>query len=184
MKQTIIIHGMPSEEGFKNPAFPSPSNSHWLPWIQKKLVVRNETCQTPEMPKPYDPIYRDWLEVFEQFEINAEVTLIGHSCGGGFLLRYLSEHPDLKINKLFLIAPWVIDTGKDLESDLEFLDCTINANLPERFPVHVFISSDDESVMQDSFRFLKEKLPGAIYHEYTDRKHFCTPEFPELLVLL
>ncbi len=184
MKQTIIIHGMPSEEGFYNPVFSSPSNSHWFPWLQKKLVLRNELSQTPEMPQPFDPIYENWKKVFEQFEVDADTILIGHSCGGGFLLRYLSENKDMIIHSLFLIAPWITDTGNDLTTDLSFLECDIDANMPNRFPVQVFTSSDDDSVMQDSFKLLKEKLPNAIYHEFTDKEHFCTPEFPELLELL
>ncbi len=132
----------------------------------------------------FDPRYKDWKKTFEQFEVSDETTLIGHSCGGGFLVRYLSEHKDLKIRSLFLIAPWVVDTGEDLTSDLSFLKCELDEKFATRFPVHIFMSSDDDSVMQDSFKYLKEKVPNAVYHEFTDKKHFCIKEFPELLNLL
>ncbi len=184
MKQTIIIHGMPSKEEFYDPKFPSGSNFHWLPWLQKQLNIKDELSQALEFPRAYDPIYKDWVEVFEQMELNEDTNLIGHSCGGGFLLRYLSEHPDLKVAKVFLIAPWWIDIEEELGSDKSFFDFKLDTNLAMRFPVHIFMSSDEDEVMQESFRSIKEKLPEAIYHEYTDRKHFCTPEFPELLALL
>jgi len=184
MKQTIIIHGMPSKQEFYNPSSATPSNKQWLPWIQRQLALRDELSQTPEMPRAFDPIYKDWLEVFEQFELNEQTVLIGHSCGGGFLLRYLSQHPDLKVAKVFLIAPWLVDVKKELEADPTFHDYEIDVKLAKRFPVHVFISSDDGRAMQVSFKTLKEKLPDAVYHEYTDKRHFCTKEFPELLELL
>ena len=184
MKQTILIHGMPSKKGFYNPQNSSPSNAQWLPWLQKQLALRDELSQTPEMPQAFDPIYKDWLEVFEQFELNEQTVLIGHSCGGGFLLRYLSEHHDLKVAKVFLIAPWLIDLEKELVTDVLFLDFPLDTSLAQRFPIHIFTSSDDDSAMQDSLKLLKEKLPEAIYHEYTDKEHFCTKEFPELLELL
>lgn len=38
-KSAIILHGMPSKEEYFSPAYASPSNSHWLPWLQKNLLI-------------------------------------------------------------------------------------------------------------------------------------------------
>jgi len=48
------------------------------------------------MPEPYSPDYAKWCSVFKQFVIDSDTQLIGHSCGAGFLLRYLSEN-DVKV---------------------------------------------------------------------------------------
>lgn len=86
MKTAIIIHGMPPKEEYFNAEYPSSSNKHWIPWIQKQLILNGILAQTPEMPEPYDPDYTKWYSVFEQFTIDGDTQLIGHSCGGGFLL--------------------------------------------------------------------------------------------------
>ncbi len=57
MKTAIIVHGMPPKEEYFNSAYPSQSNKHWIPWIQKQLILNGILAQTPEMPEPYDPDY-------------------------------------------------------------------------------------------------------------------------------
>ncbi|HSE56651.1 MAG TPA: hypothetical protein VLB02_01025, partial [Candidatus Paceibacterota bacterium] len=89
MKTALIVHGMPSKEEYFDREGKSPSNSHWFPWIQQQLLINGFLAQTPEMPEPYLPVYEKWCSVFEQFSIDEHATLIGHSCGAGFLLRWL-----------------------------------------------------------------------------------------------
>lgn len=185
MKQTIIIHGSPDEEEFYNPQQPSQSNKHWFPWLQKELGVRDQICQALEYPKPYDPIYEKWVEVFEQLKWDDQSVLIGHSCGGGFLLRFLSEHSDLKPGKVILVAPW-LDPEHELSTD--FFKCEIDKDLTNRTQLHIFISSDDFEGVLKSIEIIREKLPNAIYHEFTNKGHFTKgdmgEEFPELLEIL
>jgi len=42
------------------------------------------------MPKPYGAnySYKEWVMEFERFDTNKETILIGHSTGGGFLVRW------------------------------------------------------------------------------------------------
>lgn len=135
------------------------------------------------MPTPYDPIYEEWVAVFEQFTISDETTLVGHSCGGGFLLRYLSEHRVITPKRVFLIAPWLDPEPHDLSTN--FFSFTIDATLPERVDVHIFTSSDDFEACLKSLELIEQAIPTATYHRYTDRGHFDTEakcfEFPELL---
>ena len=39
-------------------------------WIQKKLVKLSILDQTPELPRAYNPTYRDRKKEFERFDIN------------------------------------------------------------------------------------------------------------------
>ena len=41
MKTAIIIHGMPSKEEYFDVNGASQSNKHWIPWIQKHLILNN-----------------------------------------------------------------------------------------------------------------------------------------------
>ncbi|MCC7436279.1 alpha/beta hydrolase [Candidatus Nomurabacteria bacterium] len=184
MNQVIIIHGMPDKEEYFSDVKPSSSNKHWLPWIQKKLAIKEILSQALEMPHPYNPIYKDHCEVFEQMKISNETILVGHSCGGGFLVRYFSEHPELHSKKIILVAPWIDPEPHEL--DTGFFDFEIDKNLTNRTELVVFYSTDDDEVCVKSAEIIKENLPNGIYHEFSDKGHFTegdlgTKEFPELL---
>lgn len=183
MKTAIILHGMPSKEEYFDERNPAPSNMHWLPWLQRQLILKGILAQTPEMPAPYEPVYEKWCDVFERFDINEDTILVGHSCGAGFLVRWLSEHK-VKVGKVVLVAPWV-DPGKELSTG--FFNFVIDHKLVFRTDVlTVLYSTDDENVILDTIRILREQLVNAQFQEFVDKGHFClsdmkTDKFPELL---
>lgn len=106
MKTAIILHGMPDKEEYFDSKASSSSNSQWYPWLQQQLIINNISTQTPEMPDAYEPDYDKWLNVFNQFKIDQNTVLIGHSCGAGFLIRWLSEN-NIQVGKVILVAPWM-----------------------------------------------------------------------------
>jgi hypothetical protein len=55
MKNAIILHGCPGKTGYYDPALPNESNAHWLPWLQKELIIRDIKADTPEVPHSYEP---------------------------------------------------------------------------------------------------------------------------------
>ena len=183
MKTAIILHGMPSEKTYLDSKGPAQSNSHWLPWIQQQLLVKGVLAQTPEMPIPFDPEYSAWKEVFERFPLNEETILIGHSCGAGFILRYLSEN-ETNFDKVVLVAPW-IDTENSLNTGM--FDFELDENLSDKTKeLVVFNSDNDMKVVQDTVEVLKSKLKNIKIVEFKNKGHFCyknmgTDEFPELL---
>ena len=183
MKTAIILHGQPSKEEYFNPDSPSQSNKHWLPWIQRELILRDILAQTPEMPRPYDPDYRKWKTVFEQFTLNQNTALIGHSTGAGFLLRWLSENR-ICVDKVALIAPWL---NIDHEDKTNFFDFEIDPSLiPRVTNITMFISSDDSSGVIKSAAKIRDLAPGISVKQFTNHGHFTfnsmkTDKFPELL---
>ena len=191
MKQVILIHGLPSKEEVLGDKWPSPSNSHWFPWIQKQLTKRDVLCQSLEMPRAYNPIYAEHEQVLKQIEISSETILVGHSCGAGFLLRFLSEHKDLHVGKVILVAPW-LDLEKYLKSldpKSDYFNFTIDPAMFERANVHCVYSTDDDSCVLDSVKVIQKELPDTIMHEFTNKGHFTEPdlgtkEFPELLEII
>lgn len=180
MKQVIIIHGTPDKEEYYGDVYSSPSNFQWIPWVQKQLNKKDIISQALEMPHPFDPVFSEYCEVFNQMKIDSQTVLVGHSSGAGFLLRYFSEHLDLTPAKIILVAPWI---DPEREFNKGFFDFEIDKNLVERTGLHIFMSSDDTEQLS-SFKIVKEKLPNAIYHEFTDRGHFLTSELPELLEVI
>lgn len=182
MKSAIILHGMPSKEDYMNPNKDAQSNCHWLPWIQQQLLARGVLAQTPEFPIPYEPVYEDWKSVFERFEINETTILIGHSCGAGFLIRWLSESKR-RVGKVVLVAPW-IDLKKELKTG--FFDFQIDSKLRELTEsLVVFISDDDDQEMLTTVGILNASCPDIKIIRMKDKGHFTlkgmgTREFPEL----
>lgn len=186
MKTAIILHGKPSKEGYYKPERDAQSNSHWLPWIQHELLLKDILAQTPELPTPYNPVYEEWKKVFERFEINENTILIGHSCGGGFLVRYLSEE-NVKVGKVALVAPW-LDPKEGLQTGM--FDFEINPNLKAKVEDLVLLTSeDDDPDIQESVDLLKSRVGEIKTISFKDKGHFTlgdmgTREFPELLDFL
>lgn len=184
MKNAVILHGRPDKEEYYDPAFPSASNSHWIPWLQKQLLINDIETHTPEVYRVYENIYINWKREFEKYEINSDTILIGHSCGGGFLVRWLSENKNIRVEKVILVAPW-IDPEREYATDL--FDFEIDVNLVHRTKgVIIFHSDNDMEKIQKSVAFLREKLKGHKYKEFHNFGHFChedmkTTGFPELL---
>ncbi len=183
MKTAVILHGKPSKEEYLDPNRPSPSNAHWLPWLQRQLLLSGILAQTPELPEPYEPDYGKWSDVFQRFPIDADAILVGHSCGGGFLVRWLSEHR-IQVGKVALVAPW-IDPNCN-RAPAMFKGLQIDAGLVARTRgVELFMSLDDGEEILDSAAVLESTVKGIQLRRFNDRGHFTsgdrrTEAFPEL----
>jgi len=185
-RSAVIIHGSCDKGEYFDEKYPSLSNSHWLAWLQKQLLVRGVLTQTPEMPEPFEPQYELWKREFERFEINPETILIGHNCGAGFLVRWLSENM-VQGGKLILVAPW-LDPGREETTD--FFEFEMDSKLCERFDeVHLLVSLDDDGSILKSVEMIKKEIGGIKIHEFNDRGHFTfedlgSEKFEELLEIV
>lgn len=185
MQTAIILHGKTSKENYYDADQEALSNKHWLPWLQRQLLLKDILAQTPELPKPYDPEYYRWKDVFEQFKVDENTHLIGYSCGAGFLARWLSEN-DVKVGKVALVAPWI-----DPESKINngFFDFEIDPNLTEHTDgITIFVSKDDDAYNIKSAEILHQNIKETALVEINGCGHFMlrdmgTREFPELLEL-
>jgi predicted alpha/beta hydrolase family esterase len=186
MKTAIIIHGYNDREEYLDTSRPSPSNDHWIPWIQRQLILKGIEAQAPEMPGFFDPKYEAWKEMLERFTPNEDTVLVGHSCGGGFLVRWLSE-TQTKVGKVILVAPW-LDPDKVI--DPHFFEFKIDPEIVGKTAaLTIMYSTDDQQSVLSSIETLKSNLQGVEFQEFIDKGHFClrdlkTEEFPELLVHL
>lgn len=185
MKTAIIIHGMSDskEEYLKMLESENKEHWHWLLWLKDELVKKNILAQISVIPEAYNPEYKSWKETFESFPLDEETILVGHSCGGGFIVRYLSEN-DVKVGKVVLVAPW-IDPDKYLKTGM--FDFEIDENIVAKTKgITILSSTDDMQEVQDSIKILKEKIKDVKVVEFQNYGHFCcgdmkTHEFPELL---
>lgn len=184
MKNAIILHGLTGEREYFSDKYPCGSNSHWIPWAQKQLMINNIKADTPEIPRPFDFNYESWKREVERFDINENTILIGHSMGGGFWLRYLSENPQINISKLVLVAPW-LDPEKKRSNN--FFDFKIDPSISQRInKIIIFNSDDDNEDIHDSVKIIEETIKTAEIKQFHNYGHFTlkqmgTPEFPELI---
>lgn len=172
MKEAIILHGILDSKEYFEEDFPSPSNAHWLPWLQQKFLRNGVLCQCIEMPRPFEdkPSYEEWKNLFERFVSPKLSTVIGHSAGCGFFLKWLHNNQNVKLDKLVLVAPF-IDPFEKRGDFLKFdLDKNALRNVKE---VHLFISNDDKAAMIESTRKIIEKYHSIVVHRYADLRHFC-----------
>lgn len=183
MKNAIIVHGWASLGEFNNKDFPTPSNAHWIPWLSKELMIKDIHTVAVEMPKADLPVYNDWKKEFERFDVTTETVLVGHSCGAGFLVRWLSENPNINLNKLMLVGP---SLGLSWD-DRSFFDFEIDPKISERVEKIVIIVADnDKQAILDATEIYAKKLSTAKVLRMKQGGHFTYKdmgkhESPELL---
>lgn len=192
--QVIFIHG---GDAFRNPEDlyvalrardfnPYEVRKKWRNEMIKNLDESHE-CHSLSMPNAMWADYEAWKIWFEKMVpyMRADAILVGHSLGGGFLLRYLTENElPVTVAQLHLVAPCVDDL--ECEGVGEFkIDLSIwNGFKSDIKSVHLWHSEDDTLVpIHHSERFV-ETYPTATLHRFTDRGHFLIESFPELELVI
>ncbi len=188
MKNAIILHGGPDKEEYYDLNTPSESNAHWIPWLQSQLIKHDIPTVTPEVPYSFDRNWKVWNREVERFDITSETILVGHSTGAGFFIKYLSIHPEITVDKVILVAPWL---DPDKEHTINFFDdFEIDPNLVSRTKgVMVLYSDDDQQNVLKTVEIIRQKIKGVVFKEFHNYGHFCiedmkTTEFPELLHII
>ncbi len=170
MKTAVLLHGTCDEEEYLEMDFPSPSNAHWFPWLQQKHLRSGILCQTLEMPHPYAPVYKEWQQTFEQLDISSLSAIVGHSAGCGFILKWLNGNPQIKLDKLIMVAPW-LDPFRETNDFLKF-DMKPNA-LNQIKETHILVSTDDMESVKISANDIIRHYPQIIVHTFAGKGHFC-----------
>ena len=116
--------------------------------------------------------------------VNEYSTLIGHSCGCSFLVRWLGE-TKREVRKLILVAPWKIAYRKD-GSDKDFYEYDIDKDIKNRVEdIVIFTSNDELEDGKKSVKIFHNVLGGEVI-DLKGRGHYIledmgTEEFPELI---
>jgi predicted alpha/beta hydrolase family esterase len=196
MPNALILHGMPLKETYVNRNLPSASNSIWIPWLQHELLILGLPTQTPEMYNAWQPDYRAWSKEFERHDITPDTLLIGHSIGGGFIVQWLSEHSDVRVGHVFLVAPSLGDRftpNEKLSHPLlgNFFKFDIDPQLLKRTAsLTLFHSDNDGARVVASVHYIRDALPALEYREFANFGHFRgkrdmpSDAFPELLAAI
>jgi len=191
-KQIIVIHGGETFDTYKQYVaflksieidFERMASKGWKDTLDKKLG-RGFEVVLPRMPNAYNAKYLEWKIWFEKIIpfFKNKIVLIGHSLGGIFLAKYLSENKfPKKILATFLVAAPYDDKNADysladfaLKKDLNLLQ-----NQSEK--LFIYQSKDDDVVPFADFEKYKKALPDAIFREFKNKRHFNQKNFPEII---
>lgn len=173
----LIIHGCPQNEEDV-----IPKSKRWMNWLEEKLKEKGFDATAIDMPAPWNPDYKNWKKELEKFLPTKNSLLIGHSCGGAFLVRWLLE-TGKRVKKLILVAPAKTSVQEDRRKN--FYDFELpNDSSKIADEIVIFISNDSKSMLE-SFELYKEALKPRVI-ELKDKNHFLyfqmkSNEFPELL---
>lgn len=137
----------------------------------------------PKMPNAENARYSEWKIWFERLVelFDEEVIFIGHSLGGIFLAKYLSENKyPKKIKATFLVAAPYNTKNEDSLVDFVTPD-NLDKFSKQAGQIHLYYSKDDKIVPFSDFNKYKSKLPFAKTRIFENRQHFNQPEFPEIV---
>lgn len=190
MKQIVVIHGGDTFQSYeaylevlKNFQIDiqryRAGKIGWKKNLENMLGEEYEVY-LPEMPNPTYAQYIEWKLWMDKIVdlLGDEIILAGHSLGGSFLVKYLSENTlSKKVKGVFLVsACYDKDTDGNALHSFE-LPQTFNLQTENIFLYH---STDDPVVPFSDMDEFKKKLPNARVRVFEDRKHFNGEEFPEL----
>lgn len=162
----------------------------WKQKLAREWIEKWGVAYMPEMPCDLDAKYNEWKIVFEwvlsKIAPDDELTFVGHSLGGNFLLKYFSEISVIstigdillgergqdfsqnskwrmpRIHQIHLVAACVSEGDFTAPENYDILK-----NLWNR--VHIWHAEDDALVPFTTAKFLEKSLPEA-------EKHFFDPE--------
>lgn len=141
----------------------------------------------PKMLHESEPDYRNWkTEIGEKLShLKNGVILVGHSLGGSFLLKYLSdEKVEESIAGIFLIATpyWGGDGWRYEGYESVTLPKDFASKLPSDTPIFFYHSRDDEIVPFAHLTLYAKKLPEATIHALDGRGHQLKNDLSEVAV--
>ena len=194
-KQVVVIHGGDTFETYEGYLYFLKNfqidpdyfkNKGWKNTLQDELGDDFEVI-APNMPNKINAKYLEWKIWFEKFFpfLNEGVIFVGHSLGGTFLAKYLSENIlPKKIKTIILIAAPLDDENSEESLNDFALSESLKKITEQVGKIYLFHSKDDPVVPFEQADKYKNALPNSEIIAFTDRQHFNQEHFPELVELL
>lgn len=189
--QVFIIHGGNASNSYKEylkylkakkVTLDDFHRKDWKTSLGEKLG-RNFEVHNPVMPNKQNAKYQEWKIYFEKIIplMKAPIILVGHSLGGIFLAKYLSEEKfPKKILATFLVAAPFTTPSKNPLADFN-LGSKLDLVTMQGGSVYFYQSKDDQVVPYSNVVSFQKALPNAIYRTYQNRQHFNAVTLPELV---
>ncbi len=191
-KQVVVIHGGDTFSTYKKYIsflrnykldIKRLRQKGWKGGLGEKLGRGFEVI-APKMPNAGNARYLEWRIWFKKFLPHTKngAVLVGHSLGGIFLAKYLSENKfPKKIKGVFLVAAPFDE--KDCREPLGTFRLRKSLKRLEKQGGDIFLyySKDDRVVpFADVGKYIKA-LPHARTRVFKNRGHFSQEKFPEIV---
>lgn len=154
----------------------------WKNSLQKELGKKYEII-LPNMPNAYNANYLEWKIWFEKSipYLHSGVVLVGHSLGGIFLVKYLSENKFPKnITALLLVATPYNDG--ELGNFRLRINVSRFSNLARQAKQILLYHSKDDPVVPFAELLVYQKFfKKALSRVFENYGHFNQKKFPELI---
>lgn len=195
MKQVIVIHGGTTFSDYEK----------YLDYLRTKTIKierltyaptwknglqadlgDNYQVLLPSMPNTTNAQYSEWKLWFDRIAeiIDDNSILVGHSLGGMFLAKYLSENifPKNVAATILIAAPFDDETIEDLT---DFKLTRISDLFTKQAGRVVFFNGVDDPVIPTiELEKYKAELPNAEFNITSAPDHFVRPQFPELIATI
>jgi len=195
-QQIVIIHGgttFENQENYLNYLKNKEIDLERLrPYLDWKYSLQNELGENfdiflPQMPDKTNARYEEWKIWFERILplLDKEIILIGHSLGGIFLAKYLSENSVTnKIKATILVAAPFDGEGSE-ESLASFkLSSSLSKFAEQGGKIYLIQIKDDPHMSLAQLERYKKALPLAETMVFENRGHFNQESFPEIIELI
>lgn len=182
MIKFLILHGTDA----------SPE-SNWFMWLKGKLIGMGHETWLPQLPdssKPNTKAYNTFLLSNENFTIDSDTVLIGHSSGAVEILSLLENLPaETNVKAAILVSAFADDLGRESLAGLFEQPFDFEA-IKSHCAKFIFIHSDnDPYVPLKQAEYLSNQLDGELLLA-EGQGHFNTElspdykQFPELLEVI
>lgn len=152
MSRWFILHGWGGD-----------STTNWFPWLKSIKEKKGHEVFVPDFPNTEFPIYEEWCEHWEKIyasKVDKDSVLVGHSLGGSFLLRWLSES-NTSIAQLILVAPAPDDCGVDEIKSFFTSSWDMKVLKQNSGKTEILGAENDPYISLDKFETLAKKLDAT-----------------------
>jgi len=158
----------------------------WKGTLDERLG-KNFEVLFPGMPNKTNARYGEWKIWFERIfpYFRNNIILIGHSLGGIFLTKYLSENKIPKKVRATILVAAPFDSANITASLGNFKHGNSLAKFARQGgAIYLIQSKDDPTVPFMEFEKYQKSLPTAKPMIFEDRGHFNQETFPEIISLI
>ncbi len=195
-QQVVVIHGGDTFDTYKDyisfltdrkidPERLKPKRD-WKNTLSEKLGENYEVL-LPSMPNKTNSKYIEWKIWFERTIpfFNKNVILIGHSLGGIFLAKYLSQTTMSKAIKAVILVAAPFDDADSKESLASFkLPSSLKKFSEQTDQIYIVHSKNDPVVPFEDLKKYQKALPNAETITFNNKEHFNQETFPEITKLI
>jgi predicted alpha/beta hydrolase family esterase len=194
-QQIIIIHGGTTYSSYQKYIDDLQTKNVILEKLKYKLEWKDSIASdlgdnyevlTPRMPNGTNAKYKEWKIWFEKIIplLDNGMIFIGHSLGGIFLAKYLSQNiiPQ-KIKAVILVSAPYEDT--DYDEVCSFKPPVSLSKFNEQTKNIILIHSEDDPVVPvNQVKIYNKKLSNSRLMMFQANGHFKQLKFPELVDII